>query len=134
MAVARSDALVLFGASGDLAHKKIIPALYAMCRRGHLDVPIVGVAKSGWSVDDLRSHARDALKTVAEGVNHLRSPERSFVVITHYQRLLDYIVPDYVHVLVGGKIVRSGGKELALELEEKGYVHIAPGSLEKVAQ
>jgi len=63
----------------------------------------------------------DALKIVSEGVNRLRSPERSFVVITHYQRLLDYIVPDVVHVLSKGRIVRTGGKELALELEEKGY-------------
>ncbi len=63
----------------------------------------------------------DALKIVADGVNRLRSPERAFVVVTHYQRLLNYIVPDYVHVLAGGRIVRSGGKELALELEEKGY-------------
>ena len=63
----------------------------------------------------------DALKIVAEGVNALRSPERSMMVITHYQRLLDYIVPDYVHVLAHGRIQRSGGKELALELEEKGY-------------
>ena len=63
----------------------------------------------------------DALKIVAEGVNKLRSPERSFVVITHYQRLLNYIVPDVVHVLSKGRIVRTGGKELALELEAKGY-------------
>jgi Fe-S cluster assembly ATP-binding protein len=63
----------------------------------------------------------DALQIVAEGVNKLRSEKNSFLVITHYQRLLDYIVPDYVHVLVDGKIIRSGGKELALELEEKGY-------------
>jgi len=63
----------------------------------------------------------DALRTVAAGVNALRSPERSMIVITHYQRLLDYIVPDAVHVLAGGRIVRSGGKELALELEERGY-------------
>ena len=63
----------------------------------------------------------DALRIVADGVNQLRSPERSFLVITHYQRLLNYIVPDFVHVLVDGRIVRSGGKELALELEEKGY-------------
>ncbi len=63
----------------------------------------------------------DALRVVADGVNRLRSPERSMIVITHYQRLLDYIVPDYVHVLSGGRIVRSGGKELALELEERGY-------------
>ncbi len=63
----------------------------------------------------------DALKVVAEGVNVLRQDDRSFVVITHYQRLLNYIVPDFVHVLVDGRIVRSGGKELALELEEKGY-------------
>jgi Fe-S cluster assembly ATP-binding protein len=63
----------------------------------------------------------DALKVVADGVNALRSPERGFLVITHYQRLLNYIVPDFVHVLVDGRIVKSGGKELALELEEKGY-------------
>jgi Fe-S cluster assembly ATP-binding protein len=63
----------------------------------------------------------DALKVVAEGVNRLRSPERAFVVITHYQRLLDHIVPDIVHVLSRGRIVRTGGKELAHELEAKGY-------------
>jgi Fe-S cluster assembly ATP-binding protein len=63
----------------------------------------------------------DALRIVAEGVNTLRSPERSMLVITHYQRLLNYIVPDFVHVLSSGRIVRSGGKELALELEERGY-------------
>ena len=63
----------------------------------------------------------DALRIVAQGVNAMRSPERAFIVITHYQRLLDYIVPDFVHVLVDGRIVRSGGPELALELEEKGY-------------
>jgi Fe-S cluster assembly ATP-binding protein len=63
----------------------------------------------------------DALRIVAGGVNKLRSPERSFIVITHYQRLLDYIVPDFVHVMYNGKIVKSGPKELALELEQKGY-------------
>jgi Fe-S cluster assembly ATP-binding protein len=63
----------------------------------------------------------DALKIVAQGVNAMRSPERSFVVVTHYQRLLNYIVPDFVHVLMNGRIVRSGGKELALELEDTGY-------------
>jgi Fe-S cluster assembly ATP-binding protein len=63
----------------------------------------------------------DALKLVAAGVNLLRSPERALIVVTHYQRLLDYIVPDYVHVLAEGRIVRSGGKELALELEKNGY-------------
>ncbi|HEX5637627.1 MAG TPA: Fe-S cluster assembly ATPase SufC [Gammaproteobacteria bacterium] len=63
----------------------------------------------------------DALRVIAGGVNALRSPERSILMITHYQRLLDYIQPDFVHVLVGGRIVRSGGKELALQLEEKGY-------------
>lgn len=66
----------------------------------------------------------DALRIVAEGVNKLRTPDRAFVVITHYQRLLDYIVPDFVHVLAGGRIVRSGGKELALELEENGYAFL----------
>ncbi|MFW5443627.1 MAG: Fe-S cluster assembly ATPase SufC [Methylococcaceae bacterium] len=63
----------------------------------------------------------DALKVVADGVNSLRSPERSFLMITHYQRLLDYVVPDFVHVLAHGQIVKSGGPELALELESKGY-------------
>ncbi len=63
----------------------------------------------------------DALKAVADGVNAMRSPERAFLVITHYQRLLNFIVPDRVHVLIGGRIVRSGGKELALELERRGY-------------
>jgi len=70
----------------------------------------------------------DALRVVAKGVNSLRSPERAMLVITHYQRLLEYIVPDFVHVLADGRIVRSGGKELALELEEKGY-----GWIEKFA-
>ena len=63
----------------------------------------------------------DALRIVAAGVNRLRGPERAMVVVTHYQRLLDHIVPDFVHVLVDGRIVRSGGKEMALELEDKGY-------------
>lgn len=75
----------------------------------------------------------DALKIVAEGVNQLRSPERAFLVVTHYQRLLDYIVPDHVHVLADGQIVRSGGKELALELEEKGYSWIEAGPAEEGA-
>jgi Fe-S cluster assembly ATP-binding protein len=63
----------------------------------------------------------DALKVVADGVNRLRSPERAFVVITHYQRLLNYIVPDVVHVLSRGRIVKTGGKDLALDLEATGY-------------
>ena len=63
----------------------------------------------------------DALRVVSQGVNAMRNSDRSFIVITHYQRLLDHIVPDFVHVLSEGKIVKSGGKELALELEEKGY-------------
>jgi len=63
----------------------------------------------------------DALKAVADGVNSLRSPDRAIIVVTHYQRLLNYIIPDFVHVLSGGRIVRSGGKELALELEAQGY-------------
>lgn len=63
----------------------------------------------------------DALQVVANGVNALRSPDRAMIVVTHYQRLLDYIVPDYVHVLAKGKIVKSGGRELALELEKQGY-------------
>src|SRR3990167_6434001 len=63
----------------------------------------------------------DALRIVADGINSMRSPQRAIVLVTHYQRLLDYVVPDYVHVLLNGKIVRSGEKELALELEERGY-------------
>ena len=63
----------------------------------------------------------DALRIVAEGVNKLRSPDNATIVVTHYQRLLNYIIPDYVHVIANGRIVRSGGKELALQLEEKGY-------------
>jgi Fe-S cluster assembly ATP-binding protein len=63
----------------------------------------------------------DALRIVASGVNRLRNPERAMIVVTHYQRLLDYVVPDFVHVLVDGRIAKSGGKEMALELEERGY-------------
>jgi Fe-S cluster assembly ATP-binding protein len=66
----------------------------------------------------------DALKIVSKGVNAMRSPDRAMIVVTHYQRLLNEIVPDFVHVLANGRIVRSGGPELALELEEKGYVDI----------
>lgn len=69
----------------------------------------------------------DALRIVANGVNKLKSPENATIVITHYQRLLDYIVPDFVHVLYNGKIIKSGGKELALELEEKGYDWLKKG-------
>lgn len=72
----------------------------------------------------------DALKIVAEGVNALRDPSRSIVLVTHYQRLLNYIIPDYVHVLSGGRIVKSGEKELALELEAKGYGWIENGAAE----
>jgi Fe-S cluster assembly ATP-binding protein len=70
----------------------------------------------------------DALKIVSNGVNALRSPERATIVVTHYQRLLDYIIPDYVHVLSAGRIVKSGGKDLALELEKKGYGWIDAGA------
>ncbi len=70
----------------------------------------------------------DALKIVASGVNAMRSLDRAIIVVTHYQRLLNYIVPDYVHVLTGGRIVKSGGKELALELEEKGYGWLDPSA------
>ncbi|MEK7858095.1 MAG: Fe-S cluster assembly ATPase SufC, partial [Elusimicrobiota bacterium] len=72
----------------------------------------------------------DALKIVADGINALRAPDRAFVVVTHYQRLLDYIVPDFVHVLSGGRIVKSGGKELAYQLEKEGYAWL---SAEKAA-
>jgi len=72
----------------------------------------------------------DALKTVAHGVNSLRGPDLGILLITHYQRLLNYIVPDYVHVMVGGRIVRSGRKELALELEERGYDWAREGAVE----
>ena len=73
----------------------------------------------------------DALQIVAKGINALRSPERAFIMVTHYQRLLTYVQPDFVHVLSAGRIVKSGGKELALELEKKGYGWLAEG--EKVA-
>jgi Fe-S cluster assembly ATP-binding protein len=75
----------------------------------------------------------DALKVVANGVNSLRGPNLGVLLITHYQRLLNYIVPDFVHVMVQGRIVRSGGKELALELEEKGYDWIRDHAEEPVA-
>jgi Fe-S cluster assembly ATP-binding protein len=68
----------------------------------------------------------DALQIVAKGINALRSPERAIIMVTHYQRLLDYVVPDFVHVLSKGKIIKSGGKELALELEERGYGWLEP--------
>jgi len=67
----------------------------------------------------------DALKIVADGINFMRDPDRAMIVVTHYQRLLDYVTPDYVHVLVGGRIIRSGDKDLALELEERGYAWVA---------
>jgi Fe-S cluster assembly ATP-binding protein len=70
----------------------------------------------------------DALRIVSNGVNQLRSPERAMVLVTHYQRLLDYIVPDFVHVLVEGRIVKSGGKELARELEARGYSWLEPAA------
>ena len=70
----------------------------------------------------------DALKVVADGINKLRSPDRSFILITHYQRLLDYVQPDFVHVLADGQIVKSGGSDLALELEDKGYAWLDSGT------
>jgi len=76
----------------------------------------------------------DALKLVANGVNLLRAPERSMIVVTHYQRLLNYIVPDFVHVLSRGKIVKSGGKELAMQLEESGYAGLGIEDEEEVAR
>jgi Fe-S cluster assembly ATP-binding protein len=76
----------------------------------------------------------DALRTVAGGVNALRGPERSMIVVTHYQRLLNYIVPDFVHVLSQGRIVKSGGKELALQLEESGYAGLGIEDEEEVAK
>ena len=75
----------------------------------------------------------DALKVVAHGVNAMRSPERAIIVVTHYQRLLNYIIPDFVHVLARGRIVRSGGKELALELEERGYAGLEKSRPQAVA-
>ena len=71
----------------------------------------------------------DALRIVADGVNKLKRPDNATIVVTHYQRLLNYIVPDFVHVLVNGQILKSGGKELALELEEKGYDWVTNPSL-----
>jgi Fe-S cluster assembly ATP-binding protein len=74
----------------------------------------------------------DALKVVADGINALRSPDRSFILITHYQRLLDYVQPDFVHVLADGQIVKSGGSELALELEDRGYGWLENGTEQSV--
>jgi Fe-S cluster assembly ATP-binding protein len=74
----------------------------------------------------------DALKVVADGINAMRSPDRATIVVTHYQRLLNYVVPDHVHVLIGGRIVRSGGKDLALELEERGYAWLDSGLKEEM--
>ncbi|MCC7174448.1 MAG: Fe-S cluster assembly ATPase SufC [Bryobacterales bacterium] len=76
----------------------------------------------------------DALKTVAGGINALRGPGRSFLVVTHYQRLLDYIVPDVVHVMSAGRIVRSGGKDLALELERKGYAELDEAAVSELVR
>jgi Fe-S cluster assembly ATP-binding protein len=72
----------------------------------------------------------DALRTVARGINQLRGPQRAMVMITHYQRLLNYVQPDFVHVLVDGRIALSGGKDLALELEKKGYTWLEVGPAE----
>ncbi|MGB6054987.1 MAG: Fe-S cluster assembly ATPase SufC [Burkholderiaceae bacterium] len=76
----------------------------------------------------------DALQIVARGINAMRSPERAIVMVTHYQRLLDYVVPDFIHVLSKGKIVKSGGKELALELEQRGYGWLEPGTTSRPAR
>ena len=76
----------------------------------------------------------DALKSVAEGVNRLRSPDRAIILVTHYQRLLDYIQPDHVHVLAGGRIVTSGGPELAHRLEEEGYAWLEDGGIAEMAE
>ena len=84
-----------------------------MCIRDRPKLAILDETDSGLDID--------ALKIVANGVNKLKSKDNAVLVITHYQRLLDHIVPDFVHVLFDGKIVKSGGKELAFELEEKGY-------------
>ena len=73
----------------------------------------------------------DALRIVSKGVNKLRSEKNAFIIITHYQRLLDYIIPDFVHVLYNGQIAKTGGKDLALELEEKGYDWLKEASQEK---
>jgi Fe-S cluster assembly ATP-binding protein len=70
----------------------------------------------------------DAMRTVADGINGLRAPDRATILVTHYQRFLDYVVPDKVHVLADGRLVKSGGKELALELEKKGYGWLAPAA------
>ena len=76
----------------------------------------------------------DALKAVANGVNSLRSPDRSFIVVTHYQRLLSYIVPDFVHVMFNGRIVKSGDKHLALELEQKGYAELDEAAVSELVR
>jgi Fe-S cluster assembly ATP-binding protein len=97
----------------DVVKKSLVVSDYKYCIIFTLKLAILDETDSGLDID--------ALRIVANGVNKLKSEDNAVLVITHYQRLLDYIVPDFVHVLMNGKIVRSGGKELALELEEKGY-------------
>ena len=99
---------------------------YAGSRAGAESVvaQITGAGGKAIAVQADVAKAGDAQRLVAEGVNALRAPERAILLITHYQRLLDYIVPDRIHVLARGRIVAEGGKELALELEAKGYEHI----------
>ena len=96
-------------------------ALQARLPKGE-EIDAVGFYKDMYAkMDSLSMDRKFTGRAVNEGVNRMRSPERGFLVITHYQRLLDYIVPDVVHVLFDGQIIKTGGKELALELEEKGY-------------
>jgi Fe-S cluster assembly ATP-binding protein len=104
-----ADRYVNFGFSGGEKKRNEILQLAVMEPR----LAILDETDSGLDID--------ALRIVSEGVNKLRTPHRAFIVVTHYQRLLNHIVPDYVHVMYKGKLVKSGGKELALELEEKGY-------------
>ena len=97
-----------------------VPALEAIRQAGEPTLAILDETDSGLDID--------ALQVVARGVNVLRSPERAIILVTHYQRLLDFIIPGFVHVLLDGRIVKSGGKELALELEGKGYDWIIHGA------
>jgi hypothetical protein len=112
------EGVTIASAAEKLAKGGFAPALQPVTDDDAVGAINAALAADGWFLDI------DALKIVAEGVNALRSPDRAFVVITHYQRLLEYIVPDSVHVLYKGQIIKSGDKSLALDLEANGYAGV----------